>query len=132
MNKMIIKTRLLFKLDLNNKTNFHTYIDNKPNIVVVIKLSNEYFVAGFSQVAFVPKSTARGEAMILSLTNQKVFYLFDADKKPISYDEYYLIFGNSQIRLRSQQKKIFSNFGVNNSSFNNKGLTVDILLGAGR
>lgn len=33
--------------------------------------------------------------MIFSLTNQKVFYLHDADKKPISYDEYYLIFGNS-------------------------------------
>lgn len=37
----------------------------------------------------------------------------------MSYDNYYFIFGNAEIRLKSQEKKVFSNFGIANSTFDN-------------
>jgi hypothetical protein len=39
--------------------------------------------------------------------------------------------GNSEIRLKSQNKKVYSNFGVSNGYFDSKGEKVDILLGSG-
>lgn len=36
-----------------------------------------------------------------------------------TYDIYYFILGNAEIRLKSQQKKVFSNFGIANSTFDN-------------
>lgn len=37
----------------------------------------------------------------------------------VTYDIYYFILGNAEIRLRSQEKKVFSNFGIANSTFDN-------------
>lgn len=37
------------------------------------------------------------------------------------YDKYYFILGNAEIRLKSQEKKMFSNFGISNSTFDNAG-----------
>lgn len=37
----------------------------------------------------------------------------------LTYDDYFFIFGNSELRLKSQEKKFFSNFGVSNSTFEN-------------
>lgn len=48
------------------------------------------------------------------------------------YDEYYLIYGNSEIRLKSGESKIFSNFGINNAYFNNRGDKVNMMLGQGK
>ena len=51
--------------------------------------------------------------------------------KAIVYDDFYLIFGNSELRLKSLEKKIFSNFGINNGYYNNRGEKVNVLLGSG-
>ncbi len=64
----------------------------------------------------------------MSLTNKKSFYVIE-NKRSISYDEYYAIFGNSEIRIKSQEETIFSNFGIANSYYNSNGFRVDILLG---
>jgi hypothetical protein len=71
------------------------------------------------------------DAMIISLTNRKVFRLAVANYRAISYDDYYLIFGNSELRLRTQENKVFSNFGINTSYYANRGETVNTLLGEG-
>lgn len=55
--------------------------------------------------------------------------LVDKGRRPITYDDYYLIFGNSEIRLRSQEKIIFSNFGISNGYYASRGKNVSILLG---
>lgn len=60
-----------------------------------------------------------------------MFYL-KVKGKGVTYDEYFLIFGNSELRIKSGDLQIFSNFGVNNSYFDTRGLTVDTLLGHGK
>lgn len=47
----------------------------------------------------------------------------------ITYDDYYIIFGNSEIRLKSLESKVFSNFGIANGYFENRGMGVETLLG---
>jgi len=34
------------------------------------------------------------------------------------YDKYYLIFGNAEIRIKTGENKVYSNFGISNSFFN--------------
>ena len=48
------------------------------------------------------------------------------------YDKYFLIMGNSEIRIKTGESKLFSNFGINSSYFNSKGDTVNILLNEGK
>jgi len=67
--------------------------------------------------------------MILSLWKKKAYEL--RDKRAITYDDYYLIFGNSEIRLRSLEFKLFSNFGISNSFYDSRGDKVQELLGEG-
>ncbi len=35
----------------------------------------------------------------------------------MSYDEYFIVFGNSEIRIKSQELILFSNFGINNACY---------------
>lgn len=53
-------------------------------------------------------------------------------RKAITYDDFYLIVGNSEFRLRHAEQKLFSNFGIAASFINNNGKTVDHLFGEGR
>ena len=84
------------------------------------------------------------EGLLFSLTNLKVYALNNLknnpkkdkkDTKPICgmvYDDFFLIFGNSEIRIKSGEKKIFSNFGINNAYFFSKGDNVNVLFGQGK
>ena len=53
----------------------------------------------------------------------------ERNKRAISYDDFFVIFGNSEIRIKSQEKKVFSNFGVSNSYYRHNGDGVNVLLG---
>jgi len=68
--------------------------------------------------------------MILSLTNSRVFELIK-NMRSVSYDDYYIIFGNSEIRLKWQECKVFSNFGTSNGYYNAQGESINTLLGQG-
>lgn len=72
------------------------------------------------------EATDRG--LIISLTNSKVFRCCE-NKKSVGYDSYYIIFGNSEIRIKSLEKKVFSNFGIGNGFYASNGLKADVLLG---
>ena len=63
--------------------------------------------------------------------NQEKAYPLKEGKKPITYDDYYLIFGNSEVRLKSLDSKLFSNFGISNSFFDSRGDRVNELIGEG-
>ena len=81
------------------------------------------------------------EGLIISLSNYKSYCLNNArnypkkDKKEMKatygmiYDKFFLIFGNSQIRIKTgeKEKKLFSNFGISASYFNSKGDKVNAL-----
>lgn len=61
------------------------------------------------------------DALLFSLDNQKTFRLGENNRRAITYDEYYLIFGNSELRLRSQENKVFSNFALSTGYFCSQG-----------
>lgn len=69
------------------------------------------------------------QGLIMSLNNRKVYAPLERNKRSIVYDEYFVIWGNSEIRIKSQEKKVFSNFGLNNSYYKNNGDKVNMLLG---
>ena len=50
----------------------------------------------------------------------------------MTYDAFYLIVGNSEIRLKHGEQKVFSNFGINNAYYHSKGGCVDDLIGEGK
>mgnify|MGYP000844690362 len=68
----------------------------------------------------------------MSVTNMVALTVKEDAAKSIVYDDYFLIFGNSELRFKSGDPKIFSNLGVNNGYFDNNGHTVDILFGEGK
>lgn len=108
-------TRLLYRYDALNKVNFHNYIDKKPNIFLLLKLANGRVLGCYSNHAFV--QGCRGdEALLMVVGTESVFYL-RRGAQAIAYDDYYLIFGNSEIRLKSGDNLVFSNFGIANSHF---------------
>ncbi len=50
--RKILKSQLIFKFDPLNPTSFHTYIDNVPNLVVIVRVHNQYLLAGYSEGSF--------------------------------------------------------------------------------
>ena len=67
----------------------------------------------------------------MSLTNQKTFPLLEG-KRAVTYDTYFFIFGNSEIRIKHGEFKVFSNFGIAQGHYTPKGSTVKDLLGEGK
>lgn len=117
----IRKTALIYQYDPLNKVNFHKYIDNHTHIVVLIKLKNGWTCGGYSEGGFIPKHQSDKDGLIFSLTMRKFFELKVRNKKAITYDEFYIIFGNSELRIKSQENKLFSNFGLTSSFYDSKG-----------
>jgi hypothetical protein len=78
-----------------NKTNFHRYIDNIPNIVVLIKTVTGWVVSGYSEGSFYPKMNSTKNGLIISITGREYFGLKIANKRAIAFDDFFLIFGNS-------------------------------------
>lgn len=60
----------------------------------------------------------KGNALLLSLWNQKS-YVLQKDMKGITFDDFFIIFGNSELRIKTQDTKIFSNFGLRSNFFAN-------------
>ena len=67
----------------------------------------------------------------MSITREKVFSVLDK-KRSVNYDNFFFIFGNSEIRLKHGEMKVFSNFGIANGFYTSKGSSVDDILGAGK
>lgn len=129
-DRRIKATYPLYRLDITNTTSFHHYIDEKPQIVLVAKLANGQTIAGYSEPPFKPQTNVDyREGYMFAFKNRKTFTLkkqptSKANKtipKPITYDEYYIIWGNSDIRIRSGNKEIYSNYSTANCSYEEKG-----------
>ena len=94
------------------------------------KLSNGLTIGGFSSYALAKLDKIKaeqqgyGKGILLSLTHEKVCNM----KKPagyrvLTYDDYFFIFGNSEIRIKNQEKKCFSNYGISTSAFDATGFS---------
>ena len=46
-----------------------------------------------------------------------------------NYDEYFLIFGNSELRIKSGDLELFSNFGISNGTFESGTTTLTQFMG---
>jgi hypothetical protein len=90
---------LIYKYDPLNSVNFHHYIDEHPNFCIIIRLKNERIIAGFSVSPLSEKKTATQGGIICSLTEKKTYKLHEG-KRSVTYDKYFLIFGNSELRLK--------------------------------
>lgn len=96
--KCILRTKLLYKLDKYNIVNFHTYIDYRTRIVMVVKTNNA-MVAGYYP-GFLSDTEVMDEDGIIIQINKDASYELDRsnrEKKPktVVYDSYYMIFGNA-------------------------------------
>ena len=72
------------------------------------------------------------ESLIISLDSRKAYKLNNFYNYPnrdprdprimrgMVYDPYYVIFGNAEVRIRSGDKTVFCNLGINNSYFNSE------------
>jgi len=50
-------------------------------------------------------------------------------KSTIVYGDYYLIFGNSEISIKTNEMRLYSNFGAANRHFNSKNRNAQFFLG---
>ena len=83
------------------------------------------------------------EGLLLSLTNCESYVLNNSRNNPkiknegrsvlgMNYDSYFLIYGNSELRVKSGERRLYSNFGVNSAYFNSRGQSVNAMLGEGK
>ena len=114
-------TKLIYRLDSQNTSNFHLYIDKKENLLVVVKLSNGSIVGGFTNTTLeTGVSSSNGKGFCFNLNHERVFKPRNGTSQNVTtYDSFYFILGNAGIRLRTGEKKIFSNFGIARSYFDN-------------
>lgn len=94
----------------------------------IIKLTNGFSIAAWTQGGFKPGAASEGDGLLISLTNKKAFEPKD-NTQVVAYERYWVVFGNSEIRFKTQEDKIASNFGYNNTVFRTEGNSVDSLLG---
>lgn len=71
--------------------------------------------------------TSDRNGLLFSLTKKEVFELVEQNKRAVVYDEYYVIFGNSELRIKSQETRLYSNFGITSGYYRSRGLKVDII-----
>jgi hypothetical protein len=95
MNTRIKKTSLVYCYDPLSKVNFHQYIDNVTSLLLILKTTDSMYLAAYTESAFVPKKTSSGDGIIMSLTNRKCFFPVEENRRAVTYDDYYIIFGNS-------------------------------------
>jgi hypothetical protein len=130
VGKKIRATYPLYRFDKENQVSFHTYIDNKPQIVLIVKMKSGQIIAGYSQPPFKPKNNVDyKEGFMFAFKNKKVFTVKTqptnkANKtipKPITYDEYFIMWGNSDIRIKTGTQELYSNYSTGNGSYEEKG-----------
>ena len=95
IHKTIQKTKLVYKYDPHTQESIHKYIDNIENIVLLVKTKNGYIFGGWTESAFIPKTSSTKSGLLFSVTNRACFELVTPNTKAIVHDPYFVIFGNN-------------------------------------
>lgn len=98
---------MLYQYYPNNKTNFHSFIDNKKGLLCVVKTSKT-IIAGFYPGALTDGTTMNEGGLLVSVRNDRSYPLMvkknDNSKinyRGMTYDPYYVVFGNAEMRIRT-------------------------------
>ena len=82
---------------------------------------NDTIIGGFSWYALERENMKRngyGKGFLFNLNIEKVFQTKKDFKYPMfTYDEFFFIFGNAELRLKSRDKIFYSNFETANGIF---------------
>ena len=99
--------------------------------MLVVKTEIGMFFGGYSEAPISSSKAANKSGILFSLTNKMTFPVLPS-KRTLTYDTYFFIFGNSEIRLKQGEFKVFCNFGIANGFYNPKGANINDLLGEGK
>lgn len=107
------------------------------NLVLVVKTINNVYLATFYSGKYTKNEILTKPSLLMTLTYDNAFQLYNPITNPnaqrafrgMVFDDFFLIFGNAELRIRANEKIIFSNFGIGNSFFNPCGKKVHSFLG---
>ena len=87
-------------------------------------MKNKRKLAAFSEAPFIKEQKLTYQKGILFSLNEKLstnYKLKNYEHLPIIYDDYFIIFGNREFRIRTLDNKIYSYFGRHDNYYDNKG-----------
>ena len=118
-------------MDPDNKINFHNYFDDKDNLLLLIKTVTGAVVGGYTRFPYHKKDWQKpGEGFIFSLTSEKVFLRKKDPKTAVApYDDQFMLFGNAELRIKTNISKVFSNLGIGTATFEAEGFSRSEFLG---
>jgi hypothetical protein len=106
----------------------------------VVKTSR-VVIAGFYPGSLTDGVTMNEGGLLISVNNDRSYPLMqkkqnDSSKinyRGMTYDSYYAVFGNAEMRIRTGENRIFSNFGIQNGyyDYDHSSRSVDEFLGEG-
>jgi hypothetical protein len=101
-------------------------------LALVVK-TKKAIVAGFYPGELKDKEMLTKGGLLVSVTNDQSYTLFEkkagmTNIRGMTYDQFFVIYGNAELRIKSGLKTVFSNFGVNNAFYNSRGHKVDRFL----
>ncbi len=91
-----------------------------------MKIKNGQIIAGYSNPPFNPKiNTENKQGLIFGIKNRKIFTLKSGQNlnnlrkapRPIIYDEFFIMWGNSDIRIKYGTTELFSSYGISMSFY---------------
>lgn len=70
MGKTLIGTNLIYTFDPKNNASFHEYIDNKSNLLCIVKSVNGIFMAAYYSGTYMEKTVMNEPSLLLSLKDK--------------------------------------------------------------
>jgi hypothetical protein len=92
---------------------------------------NGYIFGAWTEGGFIPKMPSTRPGLLFSITNRTCFKLLNPTSKAIIYDDYYVIFGNNELRVKNKENIAKSNFGKINGFYQSNEQRANHLLGNG-
>ena len=95
-----------------------------------MKTTNGVLISGYYSGNYNEKDNLTDFSMLISLTNSDCYLLLPDSidnkgnkkiNKGMVYDKLHATYGNAELRIKTGEKKVFSNFGIMNSYFDHRG-----------
>jgi len=139
MTLNIEKTKSLYEYKRDKAINFNTYITGLSNLVLIVK-TEKALIAGYYSGKLENKEVLDDEALLISMNNREKYVLNNLRNNPnkdprdikvikgMIYDKFFMIFGNAELRIKTGENKLFSNFAKNGAFFDNRKHKLDQFL----
>ena len=96
---------------------------------MIVKMKTGQIIAGYSEQPFKPKNNVDyKQGFMFAFRNQKVFTLKKEPTtktnktlpKPFTYDEYFILWGNADIRIKTGTDELYSGYATANCAYEEK------------